>query len=113
MHHNITPKNATAKKYTGTTKTNRSSPTNVRKETVAYRFAKRYENAPGNLSRDNVVRDIKRKMKDKRLNAENVRFLRHIVNYHARNVKGVPGHRPTVHTMMWPAPGLVSSRRRR
>ena len=70
--------------------------------TVAYNYMRRYERAPTAFHREVIAREIKQRLKDRRLNADNVRFLRHIIDYHVRNTHGIPGHRPTVHTMHWP-----------
>jgi len=82
------------------------------KTSIAYKYAKLYERAETLRQREAVAREIQRRAKDKRLSANNVRFLRHIVNYHVRQQKGLPGHRPTVHTMLWPSPGNMRSGRR-
>lgn len=69
---------------------------------LAYKYMRAYERARTPRNREIIVLEIKHRLKDKRLNANNVRFLRHIVNYHVRNTREIPGHRPTVHTMKWP-----------
>lgn len=81
--------------------------------TLAYDFAKLYEMAGNNRGKqDQVILDIKKKIKDKRVNSDNKRFLKHIVNYHARKTLGIGGHRPTVYTMKWPGTTTMNRRRK-
>lgn len=74
---------------------------NTSTTTLAYAYAKAYERATTKRDREAVIREAQRKIRDARVSEANRRMLRHIVNFHARKVKGVSGHRPTVHTMYW------------
>ena len=70
---------------------------------LAHTYSQKYQRAKSKATREAIVREIERKIMDRRISANNRRQLEYIVNYHRRSSSRTGGHRPSVHTMMWPS----------
>lgn len=69
---------------------------------LAHTYSQKYQRAKSHGTREAIVKEIERKIADRRISENNRRQLTYIVNYHRRSKSRAGGHRPSVHTMMWP-----------